>query len=228
MLWGLLIIVVDVRAQPIDFIPDSIGYLLIYWALSSLASVQSSFAKARPFALAMSVISLADLVNYDPDSIFTLLSIIVNVPLFWLICTGIAVLATTAGTNKLARDAINVRTLYVISALMQILAIVLAPIAPGLIQVYTVPLVLFVLVVIFFIMRMLHRAALELATYSQMVSSMSSQPISGPSRRPIPVREGFLVIVAMLIGLAAYVSFNRSYLGCVDISAQPDQGGNKR
>ena len=64
--WGLLFVVLDIRIGPLDlFLPDFIGYLLIFKGLSLLAPEHRGFRRARILAAVMSFVSLPNLIEVE-------------------------------------------------------------------------------------------------------------------------------------------------------------------
>src|SRR5687767_887066 len=104
--WGLLIVAVDITVTEFDlFLPDAIGYGLIYVALVNLAPVNTQFAKARPFVLAAGSVWIVSQLHIVPASITGITIIFMELAITWYICTGIMLLAIERANPDLAQTA---------------------------------------------------------------------------------------------------------------------------
>jgi hypothetical protein len=65
--WGLLLVVIDVRINSIDLLPDFVGYILIVIGLGLLAPHHKWFRWARVIAIIMICLSLTDFVEVRLD-----------------------------------------------------------------------------------------------------------------------------------------------------------------
>lgn len=61
--WGLLFLLIDIRIELFDIIPDFIGYIFIVNGLSTLSLSEERFAKVRPFAIALIFLSIPSLLG---------------------------------------------------------------------------------------------------------------------------------------------------------------------
>jgi hypothetical protein len=66
--WGLLFVVIDIRFNSVDFLPDFVGYILIVLGLGLLAPYHKWFRWARVIAMIMICFSLTDLVEVKVDA----------------------------------------------------------------------------------------------------------------------------------------------------------------
>ncbi|OIJ14728.1 hypothetical protein BKP35_05805 [Anaerobacillus arseniciselenatis] len=62
--WGLLFILIDIRIEIFDILPDFLGYTMIASGLGYLSASETLFEKARPFAFLLVFISLPDFIGY--------------------------------------------------------------------------------------------------------------------------------------------------------------------
>lgn len=58
---GLVIVLLDIRMNTFDILPDAIGFLLIVWALDKLAQHSGHFRKAKGMALVLVVCAIISL-----------------------------------------------------------------------------------------------------------------------------------------------------------------------
>lgn len=92
--WGLVLIVVDIKLNDFDLLfPDFLGYILIYGALVTLAQVSPRFGIAKPYAAAMVIVSIVEMMHINPFSIVSTLGIVLDFLMIWHACNGIIELA---------------------------------------------------------------------------------------------------------------------------------------
>ena len=61
MFWGFIVIFLDFRIGGFDIIPDFVGFIMIFQALSELELKNDIFSKARNFAGPMILLSIPDI-----------------------------------------------------------------------------------------------------------------------------------------------------------------------
>lgn len=162
--WGLLFIILDININDLDLIlPDFFGYILIYTALASLEQLHPRFGKAKPYAAAMVIVSLAEMLHINPLSVLRILEIILNLLMIWHICTAISEVALERSNNSLSDMATKRRTLYMVVSLTQLIVAAIVLVAPELIGVIAVPLIVFTLTAVLLVMMLMRRASLEIS-----------------------------------------------------------------
>ena len=109
ILAGLALLIVDFRNDAI--VPDFLGYLLILFALRTLAPLDASFALGRWCAIVAAVASAIAMSSYAVWP--ALVKAFFEIVLIVLICTGVVHLA--GDDTSLARSASNARSLTVVS-----------------------------------------------------------------------------------------------------------------
>lgn len=62
---GLLLILIDLRINTFDLLPDFVGYIMIALGINELKTKGSSFSKATPFALILIFLVFPSLVGYE-------------------------------------------------------------------------------------------------------------------------------------------------------------------
>ncbi len=160
--WGILVVVVDVKLERLDVLIDPVGYFLIFNALGPLGSVQENFGTAKPFALAALLVSIPATFGFNPAQLTFVLETALGICLFWLICTGILRLATAQGKVNLSASALRVRTLIVMTYVVNAFVVAVAQPTPEIGQVLAVPAVGFSLVVMALSLFLLRSASIEL------------------------------------------------------------------
>lgn len=154
--WGLAFIAIDIRLANVDFVPDLIGYALIWSGLDSLQHLHPRFGQARPFAIAALIVSLVDFVH--PFLIIGVLLTVLHLVLIWHLCTGIMELAAGRGNTSLSNLANTVRKW---SLALTLINVTLLPLGVQL-PVVIMPLVIVTLAFGILLMIVMRRAALEL------------------------------------------------------------------
>lgn len=144
--WGLLFVFIDLRINQVDiFLPDFIGYLIIYSALRSISPLHIRFKKAGTYSIISMLFSLLDCVgvtqtssqsesfyiSIDPLYPLFMIGLVFHILMIWEICTGIYELALRKKDSSLAQSAINRRNIYVfIETISQVAGFVLLVIPP--------------------------------------------------------------------------------------------------
>ena len=164
--WGMLFVILDIRISGVDLIlPDFIGFILIAIALKRMAPVHERFHRALPFAFALILLSLGDLVPTQHPMLILLglAHLACDVILIWHICQGIIDLAEQTRNPELAAAASKRRGLYI--ALMVVGAFVFVAVQAGAatMTVFIAPLAVFAVVVICLMMGLMRKAAEELS-----------------------------------------------------------------
>lgn len=113
--WGYLLVLLDLRIQTLDIIPDFIGFMMIFVALGTLAAQHEDYGQARPFALILIFFSLVELFQLPQTNLLqtplsaqntVLLMIgqvaaIVQLFMVYRICRAVAALAAVQGLPDL-------------------------------------------------------------------------------------------------------------------------------
>jgi hypothetical protein len=168
--WGLVMTLADVRINHLDLVPDSIGYLIVLSGLWRLAPLHGSFGIASGCALTMVVLSLPDLIAAE-HPLLTILTIVVDLSMFWAMCGGIAALASASGRGGLAEAALTRRNLLALVSAINLVVIVLARDEPVQVKEFLIPLVVFTFAVLFLLLHLTWRASVELSPAEQGVSA---------------------------------------------------------
>jgi hypothetical protein len=163
ILWGLVIVAVDVTFQGIDlWMPDIVGYALVYAASTRLAGVDAQFGKARPYAVVATVVWIVSMTRIVPEPIIGIAAVLSDLALAWFICTGILRLAVERSNLDLAHTAGTRRTWLVSMTLVNVCAGVVAQTAPELVRPFVIPLVIMSLTVAVSVLLLLKRASVEI------------------------------------------------------------------
>jgi hypothetical protein len=147
LFWGFLIAFIDIRINGFDLIIDLLGYVVVVIGLGELARINGKFARARPYATVLLILSALDLFTRTPtDSspeglfghpglaiAFSIALLFVNLMLVNLICRGIGEMADRAGNSDLSDLSKTRWVFFVFSYVVSTLLIVLAFAGEGLV-----------------------------------------------------------------------------------------------
>ena len=162
IIWGLLVIVVDVNFDTLDVVFDPFGFAMIAVALIPLARIERSFSPAVPIAFCAIPVSFIQLLGEELWSFWSLVGTALQFSLIWFVCTGVMRLAASQGNLRLSETAAYRRKLNVIAGGVALAAVgitrVLPPIAPPL----AIAAFVFAVVVLGLTLLMLHEASREL------------------------------------------------------------------
>lgn len=163
ILWGLVFVFVDIKIDGIDLLlPDIIGYILIYFALTRLANMSAEFGKARPHVIAAAVLWLLEAFHVNPFELVAIALTIAETLIIWYVCTGIVLLALERNDVALANTAETRRKLYFVAAVASLSLLALAHAVPYLAALLVIPMVALSLTAGALILLLLRRASLEL------------------------------------------------------------------
>ncbi len=112
--WGLLLVILDIRLNHLDLLPDFIGYILVAVGLGGLTGLSDRFEAARTCAWVLVPISVAALVPWgELGLILGLIPLGLNCAMMWFLLGGIMDYTAAQGRPDLAERASNRRVAYV-------------------------------------------------------------------------------------------------------------------
>ena len=126
--YGLIFVLLTVKFNTVDLLPDWLGYLLLYSGLGQLASESRHFSALRPLCLVMNVYTLLLGFAKLPESIMIILSIVsVAVKLYVLrrLVQGMEELQTHCTAANLETETLRSRWTLVVTAEAVVIAAVL-------------------------------------------------------------------------------------------------------
>jgi hypothetical protein len=168
ILWGALIVFVDIRVGWFDMALDAIGYAMIVTALPRLIPASAAFGTARMFAIVAGVVSLPaslpiqPIRPINPIQLFGALQTLLDAFMIWYLCSGVIEMAQARMKVALALDADKVRTLNVVAYAMALFVMWMTAMA-GESLVLVIPAVLFGLTSGILTLLLLKRASVEIA-----------------------------------------------------------------
>lgn len=146
LFWGFLFTMLDFRINRFDILPDIVGLLLIVLACNELRRYQARFNVAFAIAIPLLVLSLIELLRIgsidvsfvgtrpvDPigsviaaSVIFALIVFVLDLVMVFHVCAGVWEMAGQRGLNELAREARSRWSLYLATAIIGMLFLLVA------------------------------------------------------------------------------------------------------
>jgi len=138
LFWGFLIVFIDIRINGFDLLIDLVGYVLVVLGLAELAKRNPNFGRARVYATVLLALSALDLFTRSSGSrivlfgssgltaVFFILLLLVNLMLIYLVCKGIAEMATAAHAPHLADLAMSRWVVFLITFILSNVLVIAA------------------------------------------------------------------------------------------------------
>ena len=116
LFWGFLIVLIDIRINGFDLLPDLIGFIMIVVGLGQLTQRNAIFGRARPYAASLLILSALDLFSRTTAEssglelfgsaglafAYLIALAVINLMLVFFICRGIGEMARAGGATELA------------------------------------------------------------------------------------------------------------------------------
>lgn len=123
--WGLLFILLDIRIELFDLLPDIVGYIFIMNGTKYLSENEEIFSKAQPLAISLIFLSIPSLIGYFDLNIgenstvlwpmvYQLVITLVHLFMMYYIFEGTYQFATSKGEHDWANTARKVWSYYAI------------------------------------------------------------------------------------------------------------------
>jgi hypothetical protein len=162
--WGLLLVVLDVRINGFDVLPDFIGYVLVAVGCGGLAGVSRHFSTAHTLSWILAVLSLvAFVLPSDLGSVYGVLHLAVDCAMMWYLLGGVMEFALAKGRPDLCERASNRRLAYVVVMCFATLTGVVAHGSRDAATLMLVVLVICVIPLLVLILHLIYRVKHELA-----------------------------------------------------------------
>ena len=172
--FGLIFVLLDPVFGGYDIIPDVLGYILIGIGTSGLQSYSIHFGTARNLSWALAVFSVALLFIMGMGQLFFFSDLVVRVidiGLIWFLLGGIRELAQSKSREDLAKNASQLRMLFVILAVSTAVGVVVFKNNPAADETFQLLVQLAIIVILVLIFILIHRCKKHL----------TEEPILGPS-----------------------------------------------
>lgn len=161
--WGLLLVILDLKLNGFDVLPDFIGYILVAVGCGGLASLSRRFSTAQTLSGVLVVLSLVGFVfPTDLAFLYGLVYLAVDCAMIWFLLGGVMEFASARERPDLERLASSRRVAYVV--LMSGITLI-GLVAQGSQQVTLLMLVIFVtctIPLLILILHLIHRVQHEL------------------------------------------------------------------
>jgi predicted MFS family arabinose efflux permease len=161
--WGLLLVILDLRFNSFDVLPDFIGYILVAVGCGGLVVLSRRFSTAQTLSWILAVVCLVGFfIPNDFAALYHFVHIAVDCGMIWFLLGGVMEFASARERPDLSLRASNRRVAYV--ALM-CAATVIGFVARGSRDVATVMGVIFIICIIpllVLILHLIHRVKHEL------------------------------------------------------------------
>ena len=113
--WGLFFVLVDVRFNGFDVLPDLIGYILVALGCGGLAHISKHFVTARALSGVLSFLWLIDFIpkSREWDTVVWLVNLLVRCAWMWSLLGGVMEYAEERARPDLSERASNRRQAYI-------------------------------------------------------------------------------------------------------------------
>ncbi|WBW97001.1 hypothetical protein [Oceanirhabdus sp. W0125-5] len=122
--WGVLMMLFDVRVVGFDILPDIVGIILIYLALTELESCNEDFKNAKSLSLIVGIFILIRFI-FRSSLLFLTIEVIVTIPMIYFILNGVSDLLLSVGCNNISEKLMNYFRIYVVLTICAIILRVL-------------------------------------------------------------------------------------------------------
>jgi len=164
--WGLLLVILDIKINMLDLLPDFIGYILVALGCAGLAKFSSKFYGARTAAWLLVPLALVTpVIPSDINILFTAIYFTVDCSMVWFLLGGIIEISSIHRRPDLASRAANRRLAYIITMTVAMLTILCAQGSRDAATFMLVILVLFCVPLLILILNLIHRVKHEIAQY---------------------------------------------------------------
>ena len=113
LFWGLLFVILDVRVNGIDLLPDFLGYITVAIGARGLIEASDRFRMAANLSWILAILSLPNVfVPRNTWPMLGLVNIVFDCTMMWFLLGGLIDLALARGRLDLAEQAHNRRVAY--------------------------------------------------------------------------------------------------------------------
>ena len=168
--WGLLVVILDFHFNRVDILPDFIGYVLIGIGCRGLVFASRYFSTASVMSWVLLALNLLELAfRGDEALVFRWASLVFDCAMMWFLLGGVMELATARQRMDLSESASKRRIAYVVLRSLLTLTGLVAEGSRGAVTVIAVSGLVCMLLLLFLILHLIHRAKSEL-THDRAVS----------------------------------------------------------
>lgn len=118
--WGVVMMLFDLRIFGFDLLPDIVGILLIYVALTELEGFNEDFKNAKSLSLIVGILVLLRFL-FRSNLLFSTIEVIVTIPMIYFIFNGVSDLVSRAGYENISEKLFNYFRTYVVLIICMII-----------------------------------------------------------------------------------------------------------
>ena len=163
--WGLLFVILDVKVNRVDVLPDFLGYILIALGCGGLASVSRRFNTAQTLSWVLAGLGVLSYVSIPGDAatFFSLARLAVDCAMMWFLLGGVMDLAADRQHPDLFSRASGCRGAYIVLLCVSTTAGLFVKGPRDVMATVVVGTVVCLLVVLFLILHLFHQIKRELS-----------------------------------------------------------------
>jgi hypothetical protein len=161
--WGLLLVIVDIRINRLDLVPDFIGYILVAIGCAGLATVSRQFSTASNLSWVLLGFNLLSfLLRGHAFTAFGILNLAVDCAMMWFLLGGVMDLAAAKNRPDMVERASSRRIAYI--AVMSVVTLLglLTQGSRHVVIMVVLLLIFCILPLLVLILHLIHRVKLEL------------------------------------------------------------------
>jgi len=111
--WGVMMILFDVRIFRFDILPDIVGIILIYIAVTELEGYNEDFNNAKSLSVIVGILVLLRFI-FRSSLLFLTIEVIVTIPMIYFIFNGVSNLVLRVGYENISKKLLNYFRIYVV------------------------------------------------------------------------------------------------------------------
>jgi len=118
--WGVIMMLFDVRIFGVDMLPDIVGIILIYIAVTELEGYNEDFKNAKSLSLIVGILVLLRII-FSSSLLFLIIEAIVTIPMIYFIFNGVSNLVLRVGYNNISEKLMKYFRIYVVLIICMII-----------------------------------------------------------------------------------------------------------
>jgi hypothetical protein len=161
--WGLFLVIVDLKINHIDILPDFVGYIFIALGCGGLTEVSRKFATAQTASWILAALAVLKYVPMDRDitAVLSFVRLVADCAMMWFLLGGVMELAAHNERLDLFNRAASCRSSYVFLICLTTI-VEYAPWPGELKSSIGIAALVFMLVILFLILHLFHRITREM------------------------------------------------------------------
>ncbi len=118
--WGVMIMLFDVRIFGVDILPDIVGIILIYIAVTELEAYNEDFKNVKSLSLIVGILILLRFI-FRSNLLLLTIEVIVTIPMIYFIINGVSDLVLRVGYDNISEKLLNYFRAYVVLIICMII-----------------------------------------------------------------------------------------------------------